>query len=72
MPATLAPAPPLMRRGGERRHRLAQLERPLLVAGLAPVTLHLLDLALSRPDTALLGVPVIVAVRSPGCAPSRA
>jgi len=62
MSATLAPAPPLVRRGGGRRDRLAQLERPLLAAGLAPVTLHLLDLALSGPDTALLGVLAIVAV----------
>jgi hypothetical protein len=34
----------------------------VLVAGLALVTLHLLDLALSRPNTALLAVLVIVAV----------
>ncbi len=62
MSATLAPAPPLVRRGGGRRDRLARLARPLLLAGLALVTLHLLDLALSGPDTALLGVLVIVAV----------
>lgn len=46
---------------GARRDRLTRLERPLLVAGLALVTLHLLDLAFSGPDTTLLGVAVIVA-----------
>jgi uncharacterized protein len=60
MTATLAPAPPLTRRGGGRRDRLARLERPLLAAGLVLVTIHLLDLALSGPDTALLGVLGIV------------
>lgn len=44
-----------------RRERFARLERPLLLAGLALVTLHLLDLAFSGPDTTLLGVAVIVA-----------
>lgn len=44
-----------------RRDRFAHLERPLLLAGLALVTLHLLDLALSGPDTTVLGVLVIVA-----------
>ena len=61
MTATLAPAPPLTRRGGGRRERLARLELPLLAAGLILVTLHLLDLALSGPDTSVLGVLVIVA-----------
>ena len=61
MTATLAPAPPLTRRGGGRRERLARLELPLLAAGLFLVTLHLLDLALSGPDTSVLGVLVIVA-----------
>jgi uncharacterized protein len=61
MTATLAPAPPLTRRGGGRRDRIARLERPLLAAGLALVTLHLLDLSLSGPDTALLGVLAIIA-----------
>jgi pimeloyl-ACP methyl ester carboxylesterase len=45
-----------------RRERLAALERPLLLAGLALVALHLLDLAFSGPDTSLLGVLGIVAV----------
>jgi hypothetical protein len=42
--------------------RVARAERPLLLAGLALVTAHLLDLALSGPDTSVLGVAVIVAV----------
>jgi hypothetical protein len=42
--------------------RVARAERPLLLGGLALVTAHLLDLALSGPDTSLLGVAVIVAV----------
>ena len=42
--------------------RVARAERPLLLAGLALVTVHLLDLALSGPDTSVLGVAVIVAV----------
>src|SRR5512132_1326160 len=41
---------------------LARLERPLLLVGLALVTAHLLDLALSGPDTSVLGVLVILAV----------
>jgi pimeloyl-ACP methyl ester carboxylesterase len=45
-----------------RRERLARAERPLLLAGLALVTAHLLDLALSGPDTSALGVAVIVVV----------
>jgi hypothetical protein len=45
-----------------RRERVARAERPLLLAGLALVTLHLLDLAFSGPDTSVLGVAVIVAV----------
>jgi pimeloyl-ACP methyl ester carboxylesterase len=49
------PAPPRTRRGGRR-------ERPLLAAGLALVTVHLLDLAISGPDTSWLGVLAIVAV----------
>jgi uncharacterized protein len=59
MTATLTPAPPLTRRGV--RGRVAGLERPLLAGGLALVTLHLLDLALSGPATALLGLLLIVA-----------
>jgi pimeloyl-ACP methyl ester carboxylesterase len=63
MSATLPmPAPPLTRRGGGRRDRLARLELPLLAAGLVLVTLHLLDLALSGPDTSVLGVLDILAV----------
>ncbi|HEX5617149.1 MAG TPA: alpha/beta fold hydrolase [Solirubrobacteraceae bacterium] len=44
------------------RPRLARLERPLLAAGLALITVHLLDLALSGPDTLLVAVLAIVAV----------
>jgi uncharacterized protein len=44
------------------RSRAARLERPLLAAGLALITLHLLDLALSGPDTLLVAVLAIVAV----------
>ena len=44
------------------RERVARLERPLLLAGLALVTLHLVDLALSGADTSLPGVAVIVAI----------
>jgi hypothetical protein len=51
-------APP--RRG--RRVRLARAERPLLLAGLALVAAHLLDLAFSGPDTSAFGVAAIVAV----------
>jgi uncharacterized protein len=56
-----ASAPPLERRG-RRRERIASLERPLLLAGLALITVHLLDLALSGPDTTVLGVLAILAV----------
>jgi len=56
-PASTAPE----RRPPGRRDRFARLERPLLLAGLALVTVHLLDLALAGPDTTLLGVAVIVA-----------
>jgi uncharacterized protein len=62
MTATLAeprastPSPPR-----RYRRRLARLERPLLLAGLALVTLHLLDLAFSGPDTSLVGILAIVA-----------
>ena len=44
------------------REHIARLERPLLLAGLALVALHLLDLAFSGPDTTILGVLGIVAV----------
>jgi uncharacterized protein len=53
--------PPLRRRG-RRRARIARLERPLLLAGLALVALHLLDLAFSGPATTVIGVLAIVAV----------
>jgi uncharacterized protein len=53
-----AAAPPLRR----SRARLARLERPLLLAGLALIALHLLDLAFSGPATTGLGVLGIVAV----------
>jgi pimeloyl-ACP methyl ester carboxylesterase len=56
-----AAAPPSGRSRGWRA-RLARLERPLLLAGLALITLHLLDLARSGPDTSILGVLAIVAV----------
>jgi uncharacterized protein len=63
MTATLtAPRPaaaPPSRRG---RARLARLERPLLLAGLALITLHLLDIALSGSATSALAVLAIVAV----------
>jgi uncharacterized protein len=66
MTATLADpgssVPRHTRRTGGRRERLARLERPLLVAGLALVALHLLDLAFAGPDTSLPGVLAIVAV----------
>ncbi len=42
--------------------RFARLERPLLAAGLALITIHLLDLALAGPDTSALGLLAIVAV----------
>jgi len=51
-------APP----SGRSRARRARLERPLLLAGLALLALHLLDVAFSGPDTSLLGVLGIVAV----------
>jgi pimeloyl-ACP methyl ester carboxylesterase len=54
------PSSPPLKRG--RRARLAGLERPLLLAGLALVALHLLDLAFSGPDTSLPALLAIVAV----------
>jgi uncharacterized protein len=45
-----------------RRERLARLERPLLLAGLALVALHLLDLAFSGAATSALAVFAIVAL----------
>jgi uncharacterized protein len=54
----LSIAPPRRR----RRERVAQLERPLLLAGLALIAAHLLDHALSGPATTVLGVLAIVAV----------
>jgi uncharacterized protein len=44
------------------RSRIAAFERPLLLAGLALLAAHLLDLALSGPATSALGVVLIVAV----------
>jgi dienelactone hydrolase len=64
------PVPPLTRRDGARE-RLARWERPLLAGGLALVSLHLLDLALSGPDTAILGVLAIVAVPAAWLAAQR-
>ena len=59
-PDTAVP-PPARRGGGGRRERIGRLERILLLAGLALVALHLLDLAFSGPDTSILGVLGIVA-----------
>jgi hypothetical protein len=59
-PAPVAPTTPPRRR--RWRERLARAERPLLLAGLALVTAHLLDLAFSGPATSALGVAVIVAL----------
>ena len=64
MTATLTdprPSVPTAARNHGLRARLAYLERPLLLAGLALVALHLLDLAFSGPDTSLLGLLAIVA-----------
>jgi hypothetical protein len=58
-PRRAEPATPPRRRW---RERIARLERPLLFAGLALVTAHLLDLAVSGPDTSVPGVLVIVAL----------
>ena len=44
------------------RERIAQHERALLLAGLALITIHLLDLALSGPSSSILGVAAIVGV----------
>ena len=41
---------------------ISRAERPLLLAGLALVTAHLLDLALSGPDTSVPGVLVLLAL----------
>jgi pimeloyl-ACP methyl ester carboxylesterase len=65
MTATLTdprPAASPLTRNGRLRERLAALEHPLLLAGLALVALHLLDLAFSGPDTSLHGVLGILAV----------
>jgi pimeloyl-ACP methyl ester carboxylesterase len=43
------------------RERIARLERPLLLTGLALVAAHLLDLALSGPSPTFLGILAIVA-----------
>ena len=63
-PPALPPSPPPDRavgRRASRRDRVARLERPLLLTGLALVTAHLLDLALAGPATTVLGVLAIVA-----------
>src|SRR4051794_33771530 len=44
-----------------RRAAAARSERPLLLAGLGLVAVHLLDLAFAGPDTTVLGVAGIVA-----------
>jgi hypothetical protein len=59
------PSVPLTASSGRLRERLAGLERPLLLAGLALVALHLPDLAFSGLATSLLGVLAIVAVPVP-------
>jgi hypothetical protein len=56
------PHRPTLQRRDDRPERQAPrppaaLERPLLLAGLALVALHLLDLAFSGPATSFLGVP---------------
>jgi uncharacterized protein len=56
-----ATAPPRTRRGAARK-RIARLERPLFAAGLGLAVLHLLDLALSGPDTTVFGVLGIAGV----------
>jgi pimeloyl-ACP methyl ester carboxylesterase len=63
MTATLtAPRPAAAPPSRRSRARLARLERPLLLAGLALITLHLLDIAFSGSATSALGVLAIVAV----------
>jgi uncharacterized protein len=57
-----APAAQPRLRPRRRRERIARAERPLLLIGLALLTAHLLDLALSGPDTSALGVVVILAL----------
>jgi uncharacterized protein len=60
--AEAPPAPASQPRRRRWRDRVARPERPLLLAGLALVATHLLDLALSGPDTSVLGVALILAV----------
>jgi pimeloyl-ACP methyl ester carboxylesterase len=57
-PARPPAAAPSSGRGA--RGRIARLERPLLLAGLALITAHLLDLSFSGAATPLLGVLAIV------------
>ena len=52
------------------RERIARLERPLVLAGLALLALHLLDLAFSGPHTSLPGVLAIIAIAA-ACALAR-
>jgi pimeloyl-ACP methyl ester carboxylesterase len=61
-PRTEAPAADPAAAPRTRRARLAALERPFLLAGLALVALHLLDMAFAGPGTTILGVVGIVAV----------
>jgi hypothetical protein len=56
-----AQAPPPTRRR-RLRQRVARAERPLLIGGLALVTAHLQELALSGPDTSGLAVWALLAV----------
>jgi pimeloyl-ACP methyl ester carboxylesterase len=60
--AEAQPSPAARPRRRRWRESVARAERPLLFAGLALVTAHLLDLALSGPDTSALGIAVILAV----------
>jgi alpha-beta hydrolase superfamily lysophospholipase len=62
MTATVVTSAPPVRRGAGRRRAAGRLERPLLAVGLSLIALHLLDLALSGPDTTVLGVLGIVAI----------
>jgi pimeloyl-ACP methyl ester carboxylesterase len=60
--ATAEPRPSPAPAPRRNRERVAGLERPLLLAGLALVAFHLLDLAFSGPDTSLPAVLAIVAI----------
>ena len=62
MTTITAPRPVAAPPSGRSRARRARLERLLLLAGLALVALHLIDLSFSGPDTSILGVVGILAV----------